>query len=220
MQLTKRRKIRKKAAVKAAKKEAKLAIKANKSIPEEILTVDHVVDPENRNEMVINEEPAVEILDDYLDGVLGEIREAESQPSLDVENVTSEEPENIVSTPITEVNMSEYDPYDTTYLDDLESDDEECNENSVDSPENEISSEDIKSEVDDGSYDDNAREVVEVVPVKVKTAKGKVYIEKVKTQKRKLNFSVTDIVMNNKKRKLSFKIVDNVVNSVKKSKGL
>ena len=112
-----------------------------------------------------------------------------------------------------EVNMSEYDPYDTTYLEDLESDDEECEENSVDNPENEIRSEDIKSEVDDGSCDDNAREVVEVVPVKVKTAKGKVYIKK-------LNFSVTDIVMNNKKRKLSFKIVDKVVNAVKKSKGL
>ena len=96
------------------------------------------------------------------------------------------------------------------------SDDEECEENSVDNPENEIRSEDIKSEVDDGSYDDNAREVVEVVPVKVKTAKGKVYIEKVKTHKRKLNFSVTDIVMNNKKRELSFKIVDNVVKSLKK----
>jgi hypothetical protein len=201
---------------KVARKEAKIAMKANKNVPEEI-TDEHAFDPENRNEGEINEEPAVEILDDYLDGVLGEIIEAESQPSLDVENVTSEEQENIVSTSITEVDMSKYyDPYDTTNYEDLESD-EECEENTGDNPENEIRSEAIKSEVDDGTYSDNAGEVVEIIPVKVKTAKRKLYIEKVKTQKRKLSFSVSDIVVNNKKRKLSFKITDNVV---KKSKGL
>ena len=68
--INKEKKDQEKAAVKAAKKEAKLALKANKNIPEEILIVEHVVDPENRNEMVINEEPAVESFDNFLMGFL------------------------------------------------------------------------------------------------------------------------------------------------------
>jgi hypothetical protein len=45
--------------------------------------------------------------------------------------------------------------------------------------------------------------------------KRKLSVEKVKTQKRKLSFSVSDNVVNNKKRKLSFKVSENVVKSQK-----
>jgi hypothetical protein len=93
---------------KVARKEAKIAKKTNKNVPEEILTDEHAPNPENRNEVEINEEPSDEILDDFLDGVLDEIIEAESQPILNAENVITEQQENTVSTSTTEVDMSGY----------------------------------------------------------------------------------------------------------------
>ena len=148
------------------------------------------------------------------------MREIESQPSLDVENVTAEKPENITSTSTTE-DMSEYDSddieYDSdeiTYLSDMESgDDDEYDSDDIEYDSDDITYlSDLESD-DDDEYDsdeitylsdlesDDENSVDNPVNVKVKTAKA--CIEKVKTQKRKLNLSV-EIVMDNKKRKLSF----------------
>ena len=130
---------------KVARKEAKIAKKTNKDVPEEIPTDDHAPNPENINEVDISEEPSDVILDDFLDGVLDEIIEAESQPILNAENVITEEQENIVSTSITEVDMSGYyDPDDTTnyeedeIVEQVEDSEENTGDNSQGNPENEI----------------------------------------------------------------------------------
>jgi hypothetical protein len=167
--LNKEKKAEEKAVVKAAKKEAKLALKGKKNIPEEILLSEHAVDAENIT-VTINEEPVGESFDNFLDGMVVEMREIESQPSLDVENVTAEKPENITSTSTTE-DMSGYDSDDIEY----DSDDIQC-----------LS--DMESD-DDNSVDS---------PVKVKTTKA--FIEKVNENKRKLNLSVEIVMDSKKRK--------------------
>jgi hypothetical protein len=101
-------------------------------------------------------------------------------------------------------------------LEEVEDSEENTGDNSQGNPENEIRCGAVKSEFDESdlTFSDNEGEIVEIIPVKVKTTKRKLFVEKVKTQKRKLSFSVSDNVVG-KKRKLSLKVTDTVVKKLK-----
>jgi hypothetical protein len=201
----------KKEAERVARKEAKIAKKTNKDVIEEISTDNHAQNPENINEVEISDEPLIS------DEILDEGSEAESIPTLNAENVITQQQENILTTSTTELDISgsdsEYDPDDTTnyeedeIVEQVEVSEKNTGENPQGNLEIEIRREAFKREFDeiDLTNSDDEEEIVEIIPV-----------EKVKIQKRKLSFTVSDNIVKTNKRKLSFTVSDNIV---KKSKG-
>jgi hypothetical protein len=177
-----------------ARKEANIAKKTNKDVTEEIPTDNHAQNPENTNEVEISDEPLIS------DEIFDECSEAESIPTLNAENVITQQQENIPTTSTIELDTSgsdsEYDPDDKTNYEEDDEDDEiveqvEVSEkNTCDNPQGKREIETMrvafKREFDeiDLTNSDDEDEIVEIIPV-----------EKVKTKKRKLSFTVSDNIV-------------------------
>jgi hypothetical protein len=169
------------------RKVAKIAKKTNKDTP----TNNHAQNPENTNEVEISDDP----LDEGVESILKQIRNAE--------NVITQQQENILTTSTTELDISgsgsEYDPEDTTNYeeDDLEEQldvsEENTGDNSQGYPDIRTMKKAFKKEFEevDLTNSDDEEEIVKSIPV-----------EKVRTMKRKLSFTVSDNIV---KRSKGFK---------------